>query len=169
MRTNRAYCQVLVWCAAVGVIVPLAPMSAIAADAAAPVIRDIALTSDGAFQGQFIGQDGQPVSAAAVVIRANGDAVANSVTDVEGRFEVAGLQPGVYEVSVGSTTETIRVWSNESAPPTAATAALMSQDVVRAQFGTDYGAMGVVFGLIGIGLATAALIEAHNHDHSSSP
>jgi hypothetical protein len=168
MRTHSALGHVLVWCAAFGVIVPLAPLSAVAADANS-VVRDVALTAEGAFQGQFIGQDGLPVSAAAVVVRSEGEAVAESMTDVEGRFEIAGLQPGVYDVSVGSTTETIRVWSNEAAPPTAATGALMAQDVVRAQYGADYGTMGVVFGIIGIGLATAALVEAHNHDHDSSP
>ncbi len=160
MRNKGVFCQALVWSAAVGLLVPALPTSSQASESH-PLIRDVALSADGAFQGQYIGSDGLPVSAAVVVVRANDEAVAESITNVEGRFTIASLQPGVYDVSVGNTTQTIRVWSQVAAPPTAATAALISQPVVRAQYGGG-DTLGVVFGITGIALGTVALVQVHN-------
>lgn len=160
MRTKGVFCQALVWSAAVGLLVPALP-SAVQASQTQSLIRDVALSTDGAFQGQYIGSDGLPVSAAAVVVRANDEIIAESITDGEGRFAIAALPPGVYEVSVGNTTQAIRVWSHVAAPPTAATAALISQPVVRAQYGGGED-LGMLFGIAGITLGTVALVQVHN-------
>jgi hypothetical protein len=170
MRTKSIFSQAIVWTAAVGLIIPATPFTIQAAESSGAIIRDVAMSTEGALQGQFIGQDGQPVSAAQVVVASDEAVIAETVTDAEGQFKVAGLQPGVYEITAGDTTLPVRVWTNEAAPPTAATAALISQPVVRAQYGYDYGTMGVVFGLVGIGLGTAALIELDDCcDSSNSP
>lgn len=162
MKRKGVFAQALAWSAAIAMVVPAVPVSAFATEAS-PIIRDVALSSDGMFLGQFISSDGQPVSAAVVVVRAGDQTIAESVTDAEGQFRLSGIAPGVYDVTVGDTTETVRVWSHVAAPPSAATNALISQPVVRGQFGSYGGnTMGVVFGLTGIALGTIALVEVHN-------
>lgn len=85
------------------------------------------------FSGQFVTTQGAAVAGATVTISQRGQEVARTVTNAEGQFSTA-LRPGIYDVVVGSERETVRVWSSDSAPPTARPAAtFVAGDVVRGQ------------------------------------
>lgn len=106
-------------------------------DAPASEIVDVALSSDGRFEGVLVDDQGNPVEAAAITMYLRDEVVAELTTDAEGRFSSSGLQAGVYRVASAQGESMFRLWSHEAAPPTAVTSALLvnSSDVARAQFG----------------------------------
>jgi hypothetical protein len=110
---------------------------------------------NGHFHGQFVNAQGGAVAGATVVVRQRGVEVARTVTNEQGQF-AAALQPGLYEVTVGSQTDTVRVWDAQVAPPAARGSALfVAGDQSRGQCGCncfDYTAMAA------IGIGTAALV-----------
>lgn len=135
----------------------LMPQAAVAAGSPAKPTNDVVLTGDGTFNGQVLTSEGRPLDGAVVSIRQGGQEVARAVSTAEGRFSVAGLSTGVYEVAVGPQAAPVRVWPAESAPPTARSQAIMVVgDAARAQslVGLD------IITLWTLGASTGALILA---------
>ena len=82
-------------------------------------IRDVALQQGGVLRGEVRSPQGRVSAGKTVSIIADGQLVAKSLTETDGRFTVSGLQPGVYAVVVGSAPNVIRVWAEGTAPPAA--------------------------------------------------
>jgi len=119
----------------------LAPAMQVSAHAAeskqnASQINDIALSSHGTLKGQAVDGQGQPLSGAKVNVLQNNKVVATAVTSQEGKFEVAGLSTGIYEVQAGQGKGVLRAWDSQVAPPTAKhNVLIVSGATTRAQAG----------------------------------
>lgn len=101
---------------------------------------DVALAKGGTFQGRMINDQGTSVEGAAVVIRQAGRVVAETTTSEEGRFAVSNLKGGTYEVKAGKVDGVCRLWSTDTAPPSAANEVTIVSNtkVVRGQDGDGY-------------------------------
>lgn len=88
-----------------------------AQQAAASQITDVELKSDNSFQGKPVDARGQIQSNAQVTIQnvQTGQTV-RTTTAADGTFGIQNLQPGVYDVTVGRMTSTVRIWPYQAAP-----------------------------------------------------
>lgn len=98
-------------------------------------IRDVALGESGVFHGQVVDVQGQASAATPVLMSRQGEMVARTETDEQGRFAVRGLTGGIYEVQTPVSNSVYRVWSPGTAPPAAISEAVIvpDQDIVRGQ------------------------------------
>ena len=103
------------------------------AQAAKPLIRDIALQPGGVLNGQVLNEQAVAQSNSKVAVVYQGKPLTVLETDGEGRFVLAGLEPGVYELHLAQGGGAYRVWAPRTAPPAAEKSVLMVQDsqVVR--------------------------------------
>ncbi|MCA9178603.1 MAG: carboxypeptidase regulatory-like domain-containing protein [Planctomycetales bacterium] len=102
-----------------------------AAIAAEPVTRDLALTQDGSLQGQVFTSAGQPHTDAQVLLVAQNGAPRAATTDANGKFQFAGVQPGVYHLASAGHGGMVRVWQARQAPPNAHDAALIATGPIQ--------------------------------------
>lgn len=81
--------------------------------------KDIALTGSGTLTGQVVGAEGQPLESVPVRIQQNDMTVVDTVTDQMGQFVVHSMHGGAYEVYVNNQRSNVRLWSANTAPPSA--------------------------------------------------
>jgi hypothetical protein len=99
-------------------------------------IVDVALGEGGVFTGQVVDSQNLGVQFTEVVLLRNGQEVARTRTDIEGRFAVGGLRGGVYIVSSHQGVGVFRLWSPRTAPPTAeSTGMLVTGNLARGNMG----------------------------------
>ena len=123
MKSGRLTRGVFVSLALVGLCLPEV---ALAADQApAPIVTDIALADGGTLHGQLVDLRGGGISGAPVSLRAQDREVANTMTTTDGRFQVQGLQGGVYQVAAGQGQGIYRFWTPGTAPPAAQKGAIV--------------------------------------------
>jgi hypothetical protein len=139
MRLRRFFCGVLVASASLGMVLP---QSAFAASTqlsrpASSAVRDVALHDGGSLTGQVLDASGTPVAGTAVAVIDQGRAVASTQTGVDGRFAIAGVKAGVYEVATSNGVTVCRLWAPRTAPPAAQSDALVvhGDTVVRGAVG----------------------------------
>jgi len=132
---------------------------------------DVVLSSAGDLTGRVITAEGTPVDGAIVTLSQNGKGVGRTTSDESGNFTLASVKGGLYQVSAGQTTQAVRVWQPEAAPPSARpTTTLVQGTVVRGQDEWDYfetdemviAAIGTAALIVGI----AALVEADDDDNN---
>lgn len=110
--------------------------------AAGPASRDLSLTRDGLLRGQVLTAEGQAVKGATVVLSKIGQPALSVKTAENGKFQFAGVAPGVYQLASAGRGGTVRVWNSELAPPKAHDGALIvSGDVARGKFFGGEGGM----------------------------
>ena len=97
------------------------------------VPRDVALDTGGVLRGVVLDSAGQPAARQPVAVVQNGQTVAGTQTDAEGRFAVSGLRTGTYHVGTPYQIQTYRVWTAQVAPPAANREVLIvnGDDVIR--------------------------------------
>lgn len=88
-------------------------------------IRDVALRDGGVLTGQVLDTEGIPVAATPVAVMDRERAVATALTDKDGRFEMAGVKAGVYQVATAKGVTVCRLWAPRTAPPAAQPDALV--------------------------------------------
>jgi hypothetical protein len=91
-------------------------------------IRDVALQAGGVLRGQIVDEQAMPQAQTRVAIVKQNEAVAVAETDQEGRFSVAGLKAGTYELVTAESGAAYRFWSPQAAPPAAQDAVLLVED-----------------------------------------
>lgn len=131
--------------AMLGIVTPHAPALADSASSARPAVKlqkgnslpDVSLTSGGTMSGRVVDHTGKPLEGAQVSLRQNKKEITTTVTNKEGIYSFKNLKNGVYEVSSGNTDGIFRVWSENTAPPSAKGHALlvMGENGARGQFG----------------------------------
>jgi hypothetical protein len=132
------------------------------AQAARPIIRDVALQPGGVLNGQVLNEQavGQGQAKIAVVYR--GQPLTVTETDNNGRFVLAGLEPGVYELHLAEGGGAFRVWAPRTAPPAAEQGVLLVQDsrVVRGLHGGGLHNGGGYFGWLANPWVLAGIVAA---------
>ena len=106
-----------------------------AAPAHRVAVRDIALLDGGVLRGQVVDAAGAAQANTKVAIARQDAVVATLTTNADGRFEVAGLSGGVYQIISAHSGGAFRIWSARTAPPAAEREVLLvtGEDVVRGQ------------------------------------
>lgn len=126
--------------AALNIAVPVQLVTAAeqtAVSAPAPAIKDIALGKGGLLAGRVVNSQGEALEGTEVVLLRGEKEVARTVTNDKGQFAVTSLKGGVYQMAAGPVSETCRLWSERTAPPSAEQAALVvvEDEAVRGQWG----------------------------------
>ena len=100
-------------------------------------IMDVALASGGVFDGQLVDPQGRQIGEAVVKLVRNGQVLAETVADAQGRFQFQNVRGGAYLVETPRGTFPVRLWSEGTAPPAARPAAVFvsSDAVMRGQIG----------------------------------
>jgi hypothetical protein len=80
-------------------------------------ITDVELKSDSSFQGKPVDAQGQVQPNTPVTVQnvQTGQTV-RTTTAADGTFGVQNLQPGIYDITVGRMTSTVRIWPFQAAP-----------------------------------------------------
>jgi len=157
------------------------PPSALAA-APTCTARDVALRPGGVLVGQVMNQQGAVQAGSAVSIRHNQQEVVRTKTDANGVFAARGLRGGQYQIVTPEGQSFRRLWAADTAPPTAAEAAVVvtGQEVVRGQWGPPYYGPGyggrwldwvrshpyITAGIVAAAIATPLAVAAADDDNS---
>ena len=150
-------------------------LSADVARAAGPAIakvRDVALQSAGVLHGQVVDAQGAPQAQAQVAAVQNGKTLSVAQTDAAGRFTLANMSGGVYELQTASNTDVYRLWAPRTAPPAAQDSVLLvnDQNVVLGQH--QQGALGwlanpwVLAGIVAAAIAIPLAVANDDDDAS---
>lgn len=80
-------------------------------------VTDVELKSDNSFQGKPVDARGQVQPNTPVTVQnvQTGQTV-RTTTAADGTFGIQNLQPGVYDVTVGRMTSTVRIWPFQAGP-----------------------------------------------------
>ena len=137
-----------VWMACLGLLIPHSAVVAAPIEksqlidrsgqiAQQPVAIDVALHEGGVLVGQIVDEQGASANGSLVSIQQNGQQLAETTTDTDGRFVVRGLQGGVYQITTAQGGGLYRFWATNTAPPSAQPGVLVvnGEGVVRGQFG----------------------------------
>jgi hypothetical protein len=161
--------------AMVGIVFPQTRILADQKNPAKPVIKtvaansvlDVSLGKDGTFTGRAVTANGTPVEGAEVVVKQGNAEVAHSVTDKNGQFAMSNLKVGAYQVKSGNTEGMVRLWTEQTAPPSAKPHGLLvlGDNGSRGQWGCydDCGGcmLCAAIGTLGLGVGIATLILAN--------
>ena len=104
---------------------------------AANLIPDVALQNGGVIDGVFVSPNGHKRGGSIVRVISRGELKAQTTTDKNGRFRVENLRGGIYQFQTEKGVSTVRVWTVQAAPPSAARQLLIVDqgDVVRGLWG----------------------------------
>lgn len=94
-------------------------VSPVAAAAPAVAPRDVSLHNGGVLLGQVVDAQGVSVASTPVTLYSGGKEVARTQSDHTGKFVVKGLKGGVYQVASANNQGVYRLWSAQTAPPSA--------------------------------------------------
>ena len=138
-----------------------------------PKARDAVLQKNGVLSGQVLDKQAKPVAKASVVLVHQGQLTTAAKTDANGKFSVAGVKPGVYQVVTDHGVSTYRVFDARTAPKTAKSTVVVVNDaeVVRGALGGG-GLLAllanpwVIAGLIATAIAVPLAIDAADDDAS---
>jgi hypothetical protein len=161
MKFSRTFRGAVALSAILAVMVNGPFASAAQTVAAASQVADVSLAKGGVLKGQIVTAQGAPATGVPVVVEHSGAKIAQTVTDGNGVFQIAGLRGGVHQVLAVGQHSSVRLWSANSAPPVAQPAMLLvanSDDVVRGNhsglgMGGGWGTVGAIVLIAGIAYA----------------
>lgn len=138
MKRARTIGGVAAWLAVVGICFPHALLTAGEVVGSDPV-TNVALRDGGVLLGQVVDTQGAAKAHTPVALHAGNQELAVGRSDANGYFAFSGLRGGVYQISATEGQGTFRVWTADTAPPSAQAGALVvdGKDVVRGQCGTQ--------------------------------
>ncbi len=124
MKIANTVQAVLAIATCLGVLVPSSRLFgqtrvASALPSASPEPLDVSLEENGTLFGLVVDAQGRPLAQTAVTMRQANREVVRFATDREGRFMVAGLRGGTYEIATLRTAGLYRLWAAHTAPPSA--------------------------------------------------
>ncbi|MEZ6101956.1 MAG: carboxypeptidase-like regulatory domain-containing protein [Pirellulaceae bacterium] len=136
MKQNRFLRLTAAWLACVSLVTPSSLLGA--EPVTGQQVMDVALQPGGLLKGQVVDAHGAQLSNTKVIVIRGGQALAAAQTDDAGRFQIPGLQGGVYQIASAGTSGVVRTWTATTAPPAARDGLmLVSNDtVVRGQCGS---------------------------------
>ena len=117
MSPQRRFNRLLALLAGVSMCVPWHAASA--ATITAPQVSDVALAAGNTLTGQAYTSTGRPAAGETVTLLAGTDVVATAMVDQTGHFHIPAIRGGTYQLNAVGTTQVIRAWAPETAPPIA--------------------------------------------------
>jgi hypothetical protein len=135
------------WIAAIACVAMITPRAGwssesirrLAAPENSPHADDVRLDSQRRLWGQLLDRQGRPRPTAQVSLWSRGQLLARTRTRADGAFHFDQMSGGVYRVAADDSTGVYRVWTPNSAPPTARTAILLVDGAaVRGQQGGSF-------------------------------
>lgn len=135
--------------------------------------RDVELHADGTLRGQLVTTESLPLVKAPVRLWQGGQLMAESKTDADGNFKIAGVAGGTYQLATPVTIQTVRVWKAGTAPPKANTALLVVADheTVLGNGGLlhpdEWRTVGWIVAAIGAGIVVHAVRQGSVRDQGS--
>lgn len=117
----------------------LTPFSALFAEQTAEQnqskITDVALGSGGLLAGTVVDKEGRPVENARIVLRSKEKTLVDTHAAEDGSFRIHALRGGVYDMTANGKTTVMRLWADQTAPPSSETTATLvaGGEVVRGQ------------------------------------
>ncbi len=139
--------------------------------ASRPVIRDVALGSNGSMIGQLVDVQGRARPNQVVVVQRQGTEPRRTQTDQDGRFRFSGLSGGTYQIASVDAATLCRCWTEKTAPPAARQELLLvsGEGVERGQhpFGEILFSAPILIALV-IAAAIAIPIAVHNSQDDAS-
>lgn len=134
-------------------------------------VADVSLAEAGSLTGRFVSSAGIGVDGALVVLSQRDAVLAKSTTNADGVYEFSGLRQGIYKLTVGHQSQTVRVWDEKTAPPSArSVVTTVRQDhVVRGQGAGGLAAtVGIVGGVTGVALGGYAISVAKDAEDEAA-
>lgn len=131
-------------------------------------VADVTLAADSGLSGQYLDGAGQPIDGAMVTLTHRNSVIGSTTTDARGAYHFPQVRQGVYQLTTGTQTQTIRVWEPRLAPPAAGRmlTTVRSDQIVRGQFAaigaSTIGTVGGVAGVAGAGAGTYAVVETQD-------
>jgi hypothetical protein len=135
-------------------------------------IKDVQLHKGGTLSGNVVdGNSGESIPGTSVLLRpAKSTSLQESiqsVTDENGRFVFENLRGGVYVLATGESSDVVRLWTQGTAPPSAADQVLMvCGPVQRANLGhwldTPLGTVLVAGGVVSAAIAVPVSLAAQD-------
>ena len=164
--------------AALSVLSMCLPASALAqvGPAPTPTVTDVALGPGGYLSGQLMDSHGVPLAKVLVSLQDDqGREVASVTTDEQGRFAVQGVRGGVHQLVTPQGRWFYRLWTPETAPPSAQQGALMvtGDETVRGAAPHSglkfwYTNPLVIGGLVATAIAVPVALTASHHHRPAS-
>ncbi len=101
-------------------------------------IPDLVLTDGGTMSGRVCDHSGKVLEGAKVILKQDNKVIATTETNSEGVYAFSNLKGGIYHPVSGKTEGVFRVWTEDTAPPTAKEHALLviGENGARGQFGS---------------------------------
>lgn len=175
MRGIKVLQHVAVALAVVGFCVPQVAFATTPQAQTASVISDVRLHESGALLGRLVSPEDTPVPGAMVSLESGGKQLAQAKTDKSGYFAFTNLTAGVYRLVSPKGRTACRVWTPQTAPPSAQLGALVvdgDATLVRGQHGFG-GCRKLLtnpwFVAAVIAAAVAIPVAIHNSKGPSSP
>lgn len=136
---------------------------------------DVALGAGGVLRGQVVNGQGVPLGNTPLSLRQIQGETATTATDSSGRFELAGLRGGTCQIVAGGSAAVCRLWSPNTAPPSAKPALLIVADSPQvlgrrgpvANWVTSH--PWIVAGVVATAIAVPVAIHNLNNDDPVSP
>ena len=178
MRGTTFVQQIAVVLALAGMCAPQMAFAATPQATPTTVVTDVRLHESGALLGQVVSPENIPLAGAKVTLLSGGKPLAVAQTNQGGCFAFPGVKNGVYELASLKGHSAYRVWTPQTAPPSAHVAALVvdGDETVRGQnqFGRGFqGFRNLManpwFVAAVIAAAVAIPVAIHNSKKSGSP
>ncbi len=133
-------------------------------------VADASLGPGGLLRGKVVDHQGKGIAAARVVLLQSGRPVVQAGTDPNGRFAMANINRGVYELRAAGGVGVYRLWPARIAPPSANREALLVAGgrLVRGQGGV-YQWVSEHYLLTCTGIAAAIVVPIILVDNAKSP
>ena len=101
----------------------------------AAMISDVALGAKGTLRGQVVDAAGGAMAGVRITVHQQENLVAETTSSPTGKFELAGLPGGIFQITTDHSEGSFRLWAPETAPPGARPSLLVVDDqaTVRGQ------------------------------------
>lgn len=102
-------------------------------------MTDVKLANGGVLRGRVVNAQGKALANTTVLVSYNGQVIARTNSSASGTYAVKGLRGGLHQVTAGSQSNVVRLWTASAAPKSARTEVLsVAGSVVRGQYGGEY-------------------------------
>ncbi|HIE97957.1 MAG TPA: hypothetical protein EYG03_12535 [Planctomycetes bacterium] len=131
-------------------------------------IRDIRMHDGGLVMIHVLDDAGKTLPHRIVTITHQGHIVATARSNNGGQIRVSGLRAGIHLLTSGQSMVALRLWAADVAPPSAtdSTAIVVSQQIVRGQYGAPMVGPGML--VTGAGIAGLVVVVAGKNSSDDS-